>query len=178
MKGNNECRMIADLHGLSMWVIAVLVFCVAPPVIFIDGFESVRAFTEDRGSVIFLSIIEGVTIPMFSFVLPRFFVMVTIDEIGVRYKVLFHKSVELKWDELYGAYPATYPFRGEFPPYFVFTKKPLSRNDLKNINQIQTDKNFLKIRVTKRNYKKLRDALPVEYRHVLVKAYQYRFVRR
>ena len=117
-------------------------------------------------------------IPLYLFILPRFLVFVTIDETGIRHKALFHKSVELKWDELYGAYPATYPLRGEFPPYFVFTKKPLSRNDLKNINQIQTDKNFLKIRVTKRNYKKLRDTLPVEYRHVLVKAYQYRFVRR
>ena len=109
-------------------------------------------------------------------ILPRFFIVFTMSEEGVRIKAPFTKPLEIPWTSYKSFYPATYYHGsvgggGYYPAYLVLARRRVTTDELQNVNRVSVDDKFLKIRVTKRNYRKLESILPPKAKLVLEKYY-------
>lgn len=173
-----KIRLLANLEGLAMWLFAFGGVYGFVAYVGIDIYKT-HPNLNDGQFFKYLIFVAVVGLPYFClmlWVLPRFFVMITLSEDCIRYKPLFCKAMEVKWKDWKNIYPATYyhgsPFGvGYYPAFLVLAKRSVSVNELQHVNVVKNDDQILKIRITKRSYKKLASILPPYPLRILEKYY-------
>ena len=94
----------------------------------------------------------------------RWCLMLTFDRDGVLYKPLFRKGTRIQYSNYPRIQYAYYMHGNMFAAYkvnfFVFTNRRLSNEELTQINQVAPSSDLIKIRYTRKTYKKLLEALP------------------
>ena len=94
----------------------------------------------------------------------RWCLMIVLDADGILYKPLFRRGQRLKYSNYPCVQYAFYMHRNLLGAYkvhfFVMTNKRLSSEELSHINEVTPSIDLLKIRYTRRNYRKLVGALP------------------
>ena len=94
----------------------------------------------------------------------RWCLMLTFDRDGVLYKPLFRKGMRIQYSNYPRIQYAYYMHGNMFAAYkvnfFVFTNRRLSNEELTQINQVAPSSDLIKIRYTRKTYKKLLEALP------------------
>lgn len=94
----------------------------------------------------------------------RWCLMIVLDAEGILYKPLFRSGRRLKYSN-YPRVQYAYYMHGNWlgaykVHFFVLTNKRLSDEELSHINEVAPSIDLLKIRYTRRNYRKLVEALP------------------
>ena len=105
---------------------------------------------------------------------PKWIIIVTVDERSIRYKQAFKKPVEVEWKKYRNIHPATYYHGsvigvGYYPDFLVLATRSVSMHELRSINHVAVDEELIKIRITKRSYRKLHSILPPYPKHILEK---------
>ena len=94
----------------------------------------------------------------------RWCLMITFERDGVLYKPLFRKGTRIQYSNYPRIQYAYYMHGNMFAAYkvnfFVFTNRRLSNEELTQINQVAPSSDLIKIRYTRKTYKKLLEALP------------------
>ena len=177
-KEHQKIRLHANLEGLAMWLGAfggVYGYVTYVGITLYNSCKG-RGMHDFYGYLIFIAVLGVPFLCLMLWVLPRFFVMITLSEDCIRYKPLFCKAMEVKWKDWKNIYPATYyhgsPFGvGYYPDFLVLAKRSVSVNELQHVNIVKNDDQILKIRITKRSYKKLASILPPYPLRILEKYY-------
>ena len=94
----------------------------------------------------------------------RWCLMITFDQDGVLYRPLFRRGIRLKYSNYPRIQYAYYMHGNMIAAYkvnfFVFTNRRLSHEELTQINEVAPSSDLIKIRYTRKTYKKLIEALP------------------
>ena len=125
-------------------------------------------------SVIFLCILYALWLGVCVWCFPKWIIIVTVDERSIRYKQAFKKPVEVEWKKYRNIHPATYYHGsvigvGYYPDFLVLATRSVSMHELRSINHVAVDEELIKIRITKRSYRKLHSILPPYPKHILEK---------
>lgn len=109
------------------------------------------------------------------FAMPRWWVMITLDEKSIRYQAAFHKAKESPYSQYSHVYKGWY-FHGRaqigYKVYFIVISKTwLTTDELQQINQIGVSEDVIKIKYNKKNYRTLQAILPPKLRSQLERSF-------
>ena len=146
-------------------------------VVIIVAFISVLWWVYMGGDEIFWGIIICGTIELLMvgaslLALPQWYTKITFTEDSIQVKRAFHKPICHPYKHYSYVYRATYwhgsPLGiGYYPQFLVFSRRSMRQVELENINQVYEADKIIKLRITKRRYKKLNAVLPSEARYIL-----------
>ena len=181
-KNKTQIHMLADAQYFLMGIIAEAIITCGCAYVIVIGWDAPWMNGDTPINVphltfyVFGAVWLGFAVIWICIILPRMIIVITLSAECVRFRVLFHKTIEIPWKDFKNILPATYyhgsPLGvGYYPDYLVLAKRRVEMSELRNVNTALVDEEFLKIRITKRSYRKLEAILPPYPKLILEKYY-------
>ena len=149
-----KCTILANEVLLYAWIACHVVLFLSAGVVW--------WLYEPAG--IWMTLLPICTVVIYCFETDRWCLMLTFDRDGVLYKPLFRKGMRIQYSNYPRIQYAYYMHGNMFAAYkvnfFVFTNRRLTDEELTQINQVAPSSDLIKIRYTRKTYKKLLEALP------------------
>ena len=163
---NSSITFLADPHllflGISFWVICAIVSGVLSLLLYVGYISAYSDSDRISSSKIFFLLFLLVNFVSIC-ALPKWLVVVSINDRGIIFKPIFKKSV-LKGFSDYGyIYLASYCHFGFKIKYIVFSQIKLTDYQLTHINQISISDKIIKFRIRNGIKNKLEVVLPKQY---------------
>lgn len=132
-------------------------------------FTAPASFGENLSFTILFSVCIPGTI-ICSFILFPLMARMELDEEGIQLKQPFKKYSKIPYSKLNFFRLAFYNHGGHIRFFLVMSQYAVSQDELMQINRVQNSDTLAKIKLTKKNYKRLCEILPEERRNMLEKA--------
>ena len=151
----NLIRFLADselfIMGIILWI-SVTILCVVTIIICVD-YPSIQLFYAISYTVLVFGFLS---------LLPRWRIVVELNNEGISYKPTFKKNVVKKYSDFGYFYCASYTYYTQ-KKYIVFSQRRLNDYELTHINNVPVSDKLIKIKVRKGLKEALSPMLPPKY---------------
>ena len=151
----NLIRFLADselfIMGIILWI-SVTILCVVTIIICVD-YPSIQLFYAISYTVLVFGFLS---------LLPRWRIVVELNNEGISYKPTFKKKVVKKYSDFGYFYCASYTYYTQ-KKYIVFSQRRLNDYELTHINNVPVSDKLIKIKVRKGLKEVLSPMLPPKY---------------
>lgn len=163
------CDPLVSAMGLVWITVTPFFTAVLIYGIFIMTNGGIKNFS-DLLMVIFLCLLPIAVWIITIFCIPIWFASIEIDAEGIRLNKVFSKKAKVSYEECRFFQVAYYNHIYNRRYFVVISSKPVSLNQLVNINCVRNSEELIKIKLTKGRYRKLCQILPTYYREKLERA--------
>ena len=151
----NSISFLADaelfIMGIILWI-SVTILCVVTIIICVD-YPNIQLFYAISYTVLVFGFLS---------LLPRWRIVVELNNEGISYKPTFKKNVVKKYSDFGYFYCASYTYYTQ-KKYIVFSQRRLSDYELTHINNVPVSDKLIKIKVRKGLKEVLSPILPPKY---------------